>query len=203
MTSHSITLRRFVTDRFPGRDVAVASEPEPLLLEHNLVCLADDPERARAVLVDWERIVDADGAVGYLALGDRAGGPEASAEVDRQIGRRTLRRIILGAVPGAALFAVVVAAVVWIVQGWSGTVIGAFLGGLAFGMVPGAFITYVRGTGWSSAYEDSHAPVDSLAVAIASIHSDDVGAIERAAEVAHDHPDVRIVRVDRRGVERH
>jgi hypothetical protein len=199
MAGDAMTLREWVVERFPGEEVVVASDPEPTLTTYNLICITEDPEVARAVLVDWERLVDADGALGYVALGDATDQPSANAAIDRRIGQRTLINIVVGALPGAIAFGLVIAAVVALVTGWSGVVIGAFLGGTAFGLIPGAFITYVRGTGWGSAFEDSFAPAESTTVAVASIHTREPALVTEAMELVRHHDGVRLETLDQSG----
>jgi hypothetical protein len=199
MARDAMTLRQWVEDRFSGQEIVVASDPEPTLTTYNLICVAHDPEVAREILVDWERLVDADGALGYVALGEATDDPSANAAVDRRIGQRTLIDAAVGALPGAIAFGLVIAVVVALVSGWSGVVIGAFFGGVAFGLIPGAFVTYVRRTGWGSAYEDSFAPADATSVAVASIHVDEPGLLTEAEQSARRHDGVRIETLDRSG----
>jgi hypothetical protein len=196
---NTVTLRQWVLEEFPGHDVVVASDPEPTLTDYNLICITEDPDVARAILVDWERVVDADGALGYVALGTTTNDPSANAAVDRRIGRRTLVDAAVGALPGAIAFGLVIAVVVALVSGWSGVVIGAFFGGVAFGLVPGALVTYVRGTGWGSAYEDSFTPADTTSVAVASIHVDQPELIPEARQSADGHDGIRVATLDRAG----
>jgi hypothetical protein len=199
MASDTMTLREWVVHQFPGHDVVVASDPEPTLTDYNLICVTGDPDVARAILVDWERVVDADGALGYVALGAATDDPSANAAVDRRIGRRTLIAATVGALPGAIAFGLVIAVVVALVSGWSGVVIGAFFGGVAFGLIPGGLLTYVRSTGWGSAYEDSFAPADATSVAVASIHVGERQLITEAIESARRHESVRVEMVDQSG----
>ncbi|MEZ5298354.1 MAG: hypothetical protein R2697_19405 [Ilumatobacteraceae bacterium] len=183
----------------PHLDVVSASVPEPLLLAHNLVAVGSHPDEMREVLLTWERIEPADGAVGTVALG---AAPDRPTELGRPSGAdpegvaaHLATRAIQGGLPGAVIGAVVVALIVLALDGWSGVVIGAAIGGAAFGFVPGAVLAYTRGTGWGRAYRDAFVDPTATEVVFASIHSDDGGRIEEARSAVRAPAGVRLVRV--------
>ncbi len=195
----ALSLRDWVRIQAPHLDVVSASVPEPLLRRHNLVAVGADPALVRDTVRDWERIEAADGAVGTLVLG-RA--PDRPDELDRPAGAdpegvaaHAAVRALQGGIPGAIIGAVVVATIVVVLDGWSGVVIGAALGGVLFGFPIGAVFAYTRGSGWGQAYR--HVFVDPAAtdVVIASIHADDPAPIDAALAAAESEGGVRLFRV--------
>lgn len=183
----------------PHLDVVSSSVPEPLLLSHTLVAVGSRPDEMRDVLLAWERIEPADGAVGTVALGVA---PDRSAELDRPAGAdpegvtaHLATRALQGGLPGAVIGAAVVALIVLLLDGWSGAVIGAALGGAAFGFVPGAVMAYTRGTGWGRGYSDAFVDPDATEIVFASIHSDDQRRIDEAQSAVKAPAGVRLLHV--------
>lgn len=198
-----IAMTEWARRQAPHLDVVSSSVPEPLLLTHNLVAVGSRPEQVRDVLLAWERIEPADGAVGTVALGVA---PDRPAELERPSGvdpegvtTHLATRAVQGGLPGALIGAVVVAAIVLALDGWSGLVIGAALGGAAFGFVPGAVFAYTRGTGWGRAYRDAFVDRQATEVVFASIHSDDRARIDDARSAAGSPDGVRLIRVSADG----
>lgn len=184
----------------PHLDVVSSSTPEPLLRSHNLVAVGDDPQHVRDTVRAWERIEPADAAVGMVVMGIA---PDRPSELDRASGAdpegvmsHLAVRSLQGGVPGAVVGALVVALIVLVLNGWSAVVIGAALGGAAFGFGVGAVMGFTAGTGWGEAYRHSFVDEDATALMIASIHSDDPAHIEQARlAVAADHS-VTLVRLE-------
>jgi hypothetical protein len=190
-SSGPITMTAWARRQAPHLDVVSASVPEPTLRDHNVVALCDSPERARELVLAWERIEPADGAVGTVVLGTA---PDRPSEIERPTGvdpegvtGHAAGRALRGALPGAVVGALVVAAIVLILDGWSGAVVGAALGGAAFGSVAGAFVAYTKGTGWGAAYEHAFVDPDATAVVFASIHSTERDRIDDAIGAAREH----------------
>jgi len=197
--SDQLTMSEWARRQAPTLDVVSASVPEPVLLRHNLVAVFDEPDDARELVLEWERIEPADGAVGMVVLG-RA--PDDPAEQDRTSGadpegvaQHAAIRMVQGAVPGAIVGALIVALIVLLLDGWSGVVIGAAIGGAAFGAVAGGVMRFVSGTGWGAAYGHSFVDADATAVVFASIHSDTADRVSEARRAAADRSDVRLYRV--------
>lgn len=187
----------------PHLDVVSSSVPDPVLQEHNLVAIGTEPDRVRETVLAWERIRVADHDVGTVVMGIA---PDRPQEIDRPTGAdpegvttHLATRALQGGLPGAVIFGLLVALVVVVLDGWSTVVIGAALGGAAFGFVAGAVAAYVRGTGWGDAYQNAFVDRDATAAVFVSIHSDDPAAIDEAISAASDDAAVRLLRVERDG----
>lgn len=201
MNGTDATLTAWIRRQVPTLSVVSASEPTPVLLDQNLIAVSDDPERARAVLRDWERIENSDGAVGLVVLSRSATAVDTEADrVDpERVTGHAARRASKGAVPGALVGAVLGAVIALIVAGWGGAVIGAAFAGAALGLVAGAFASVVSGSGWSRAYTEGFVPPDAADVVIASIHSSSAESISAAIDAAPDGGDVQLFRIGRDG----
>jgi hypothetical protein len=189
--------------------VSAKSEPEPVLLTHNLVAILREPDAARELLRKWERIQPAAAGVGFVAMSrtPRADGrppyerptEPVRAEADPQrVTGHAARRIVRGAVPGGLIGAVVVGVIVAILTPDGGNVTAAALGGAAIGFVAGAVLSFVAGSGWSEAYQESFVEPATTELTYASIHSDDIDFVRRAMKVA-ELPGGTLIGVDRRG----
>ena len=207
--SSSITLSDWARGREPGLHVSARSEPEPVLLAHNLIAVVHDPDASRELLRKWERIQQAAAGVGFVAMSrsPQADGrrPYTSPEtVDRaesdpqKVTGHAVRRILRGAIPGGVIGAIVIGVIAAILTPDGGNVTGAALGGAAIGFVAGAVISVVAGSGWSEAYKESFVAPATTEVTYASIHSDDIALVRQAAKVA-DLPGGTLLSVDRGG----
>lgn len=204
MNGSDATLTGWIRNQLPTLSVVSASEPTPVLLEENLIAVSDDPERARAVLRDWERIENADGAVGLIVLSRTSPASDTDSDSDRvdpeRVTGHAARRTTFGAVPGGLIGAALGAVIAAIVSGgWGGAVIGGALGGGALGVVAGAFVSVVSGSGWSRAYTEGFVPPDAADVVIASIHSTSSESISAAIDAAPNDGGVKLFRIDRDG----
>lgn len=198
-----LTLREWVERRFPVADLVSSSEPEPVLLRHNAVAVSRSPDAARSVVLAWERILPADGSVGFLALGTPPerrdeGAGEVEHGADGVMGHAA-GRIWRGGVPGAIVGAIVVCAIVLAAMGWTPVLIGAALGGAAFGFIAGSMLSFTKGTGWGAAYIDSFVDDEHTEVLVASIHADDDLPITKAVDAVADVEAVELYFVDRMG----
>lgn len=198
-----VTMSEWAQQQVPNLDVVSSSVPDPVLLEHNLVAVCGDAAGAREVVRDWERIEEADGAVGFVVMGVA---PDRPSELARETGAdpehvtgTAAKAAVRGAIPGAVVGAAIVALILLLLDGWSGIVIGAALGGAAFGAVAGGVMSFTQGVGWGEAYRHSFVDDDATAVAFASIHSDDAGRIGDALRSASPHEAVTLYRVHRDG----
>lgn len=193
------TIEQWARRQAPHLDVVSASVPQPVLEGPTLVAVFDDSERARELVLAWERIEPADGGVGTVVLGLA---PDRQSELDRDTGvdpegvaKHALVRALKGGIPGAVVGALIVAVIVVLLDGWGAVVIGAALGGAAFGAIPGGILSFTKGTGWGSAYRHSFVDDDATAVVFTSIHSDDPARIDDALAAAID-TGARTYRVD-------
>ena len=73
------TLGEWARSLAPALDVVSASAPDPRLATGDLVAVFADPDKARPLVLAWERLDEADRAVGFVALGRRADRPEPRA----------------------------------------------------------------------------------------------------------------------------
>ncbi len=206
-TDHTdLTLSQWARAHNTGLTVVSKSEPEPVLLAHNLIAVVTDPEVARDLILKWERIQPSDAGVGLVAMsagGDRhatppSGVPGAAKSDPEKVTGHAGRRIIVGAIPGALIGAVIVGTIVAILAPSVGAVVSGALAGAAFGFVAGAFASFVGRTGWGEAYKESFVEPDTTDVVFASIHSDDPDMIAEAAKVASLPGDV-LLSVDSKG----
>lgn len=175
-----------------GRHAELQSDPPPSWETHNVVVTATDPQAARHVIRDWERVDApdrqvADRRVGFVVLGppDSQGLPsEAHAPStegsDRTIARHFLATAAPGIVVGMVIGAILVGAGAALVMGTVGAVIGGALGGAAFGGPIGAVWSFVESSGWSSAYRQSFVSGREDSLYVATFHTDDAHAAEFA-----------------------
>jgi hypothetical protein len=205
-----LTVAEWARQREPNLEISAKSEPEPVLLEYNLVAVLDDPADSRDLLRRWERIQTAAGGVGFVAMSGtgEVGGPDPyqapvgerpvattdSQKVSRHAGRKGLR----GAIPGMLIGAVAIGLLALLLGAGPGGLIGAALGGALFGAVAGGVASFVAGTGWSEAYKESFVDPVVTDVVFASIHSDDADMITKAIDAADLSTD-RLLSLDRDG----
>lgn len=197
-----ITLTDWVTRQAPDMEIVTSSEPQPVLQDYNVVAVSGTVEAARAVVLEWERIEPHDGAVGFVALGtppDRRDDPTPPGSDPRHVVRHTVLRANRGLVPGAVIGAAVVTLLAWILTGWSGVLVGAFVGGAAIGGVCGAFLAFASGTGWGAAYQDSFVEPGQTDLVVASIHSDERDIVAEAIDAAAAVGDVKLYGLGRAG----
>jgi hypothetical protein len=200
--SDEITFTQWARQQEPDLEILSSSTPEPTFRAHNLVGRFRQPDVARRVVLEWERIQPADGAVGMVVMGhpvDHSDAGEPSSVDPEGVASHTRSRVLKGGIPGAVIGAVLVALLLLALDGWSGVVIGAALGGAALGFVAGGVFSFVKGTGWGVAYESSFADEDALTTIYASIHSETPDHIERAIESASGYEGVAMYRVDPAG----
>jgi hypothetical protein len=199
-----VTLTTWARGQVSNAAVVTCSEPEPYMLEHNAIAVSRSPDAARSVVLAWERILPEDGAVGFLAFGTPPEHRDESGHVEHGadgLAGHAASRIVRGSIPGAVVVALFVTLVVWAVVGWTPALIGAALGGAAFGFIAGAMFSFVRGTGWGAAYRDTFVDDQQTAVMVASIHSDRREPIDRAVEAVQNTDAIELYCVDRTGRE--
>jgi hypothetical protein len=208
-TSASITLSDWARGREPGLHVSARSEPEPVLLAHNLIAIVHEPHVSRELLRKWERIQPAAAGVGFVAMArsprpdgtppDTRSAPMDRAERDPQkVTGHGARRFVRGALPGGLLGAIVIGVIAAILAPDGGNVTAAALGGAAIGFVAGAVVSVVAATERSEAVEESFVQPATTELTYASIHSDDIDLVRQAAKAA-DMPGGTLICVDRAG----
>ncbi len=207
--SGTMTLSAWARRREPRLHISAKSEPEPVFLAHNLVAAIHDADASHELIRKWERIQTSAGGVGFVAISsspkadgqppseEPRGTARAAADSQRVAGHAA-RRIVRGAIPGGIIGAIVVGVIAAILAPDGGNVLGAALGGAIFGFIAGAVISFVAGSGWGEAYKESFVDPAHTVVSYASIHSDDIEIIRKAAKVA-DVPGGTMFCVDRTG----
>jgi hypothetical protein len=116
--SQSVTLSEWARRREPQLHISAKSEPEPVLLAHNLVAAVHDPDASRELLRKWERIQPAAAGVGFVAMSSvpqadgrpsyEEPGPTRAEGDPQKVTGHAARRILRGAIPGGVIGAIVV-----------------------------------------------------------------------------------------------
>ena len=197
-----ITFNQWARSQEPGLEVLSSSTPEPVLADHNLIARLHHADVARRIVLEWERNEPADGAVGMVVLGhaiDHSDSDQTSRADPEGVTGHTARRVLKGGVPGMIIGAVLVALFVLVLDGWSEVLIGAAFGGAALGFVAGAVFSFVKGTGWGSAFEQGFVDEDAASVIYVFIHTDAPENLDGAVAAASGYEDVELFRVDRSG----
>lgn len=202
-TTGEMTLRDWAVGYAPGSHPVAASEPEAVLLAHNLIAIGRSVDAVREVVREWERIREPDVAVGFVALASAPPDetPAPTGADPEHVTGHTAAKVLRGAVPGALIGGAVIAVVVLLLTGWDTAVLGAAAGGAAFGAVAGAVLSFAMGTGWGAAYTESFVAPDEADLAIASIHGHHGGFLDDAVSAVPEPTAVRLIRVDAAGRE--
>jgi hypothetical protein len=174
------------------------ADPDPTLLDHNLVVFTTDPAVARDVALAFERTRTDLSEVSTVSLGrgDHSTRPAVDAE---NVTTHAAKRAGLGAAIGAVVGAVVIGLGSWLLFGGTEAVIGAAIGGALFGAGVAAVWSYVIGTGQSAAFRDSFVDPELIDVVAVSVHADDPSCIDAAREAIADLSDIEVHRLDRAG----
>jgi hypothetical protein len=175
------------------------SNPDATLRRHNLVAVTDDLETARVLALDFERSTSADFDTTMLVLGhavDRA----STHEVDPEgVVSHAARRSLLGGIPGAIVFALIVGIGVWLITGNVGVTAGAAGGAAIFGFYSTAVWSFVIGTGQSEAYQQSFVDPDAADAILVAFHADTRPCLEDARRSVSHSENVRFYDVDAQG----
>ncbi len=182
----------------PDLEELVNTDPDPVLLENNLVTFAPDPATGREVALAFERVCTHHSEVGTVVLGSRTRVPPPSADAEKVTGDAA-RKALIGAVIGAVVFAVIIGLLTWALFGGAPAVIGGAIGGALFGAGSVAMWGYVIGTGQSPAYRESFVDPEAVELVAVSVHSHDAGDIDAAREAIADIEGLELHRMDRSG----
>jgi hypothetical protein len=175
------------------------SNPNATLQRHNLVAITDDIEAARVVALDFERTTSEDNDTTMLVLGHQVD-RESTHEADPEgVTTHAARRSLIGGVPGAVIFALVIGLGVWLITGNAAATAGAALGGAIFGFYVTAVWSFVIGTGQSEAYQQSFIDPDAADAIIVALHVEDPTLIEQARHAVSSEEKVRLFELDERG----
>ncbi len=175
------------------------SNSNAVLKRHNLVAITDDLETARVVALDFERITANDSDTTMLVLG-HAVDRESTHEVDPEgVTTHAARRTLLGGIPGAIVFALVIGLGVWLVTESGAATAGAAVGAAIFGFYSTAVWSFVIGTGQSEAYQQGFIDPDAADAVIVALHVEDHSLIEQARQAVSSENKVRLFELDERG----
>lgn len=175
------------------------SNPNAVLQRHNLVAITDDLETARVVALDFERTTANDSDTTMLVLG-HAVDRESTHEVDPEgVTSHAARRTLLGGIPGAIVFALVIGLGVWLVTESGAATAGAAVGAAIFGFYSTAVWSFVIGTGQSEAYQQGFIDPDAADAVIVALHVEDHSLIEQARQSVSSENRVRLFELDERG----
>jgi hypothetical protein len=198
-TDDSLTLIEWARRQAPRLAEVSNSNPNAMLLDHNLVAITDDIEAARVVALDFERTTSTGTDTTMLVLGhpvDR----EATHEADPEgVTTHAAKRTLLGGIPGAAVFAAILGVGVWFVTGNAAITAGAALGGAIFGFYVAGVWSYVIGTGQSEAYQDGFIDPNAADAIVVALHLDDRTLIDEARRSVSGEDRVRLFEIDRHG----
>ena len=197
-----MTLREFAEREFMGLDIVSVSQPEPVLLERNVMAVTDDVEQARAAVVALEDLEIDDARLGLVLLEPpHAWGTEwhepghADTEgVAKLAAIRAAIGAVIGAMSGGALVGLVAAAM----GGGSTGLAGAFVGALA-GAVFGAIICVFAGLGGSTVYADTFVEDTDSHVCLVSLHTNDRDEAKAAHKRLSGRPWADLFDVDANG----
>jgi hypothetical protein len=193
-----IPVSAWVRRHRPDLEPLVNTDPDPVLLENNLVAFAPDPETGRDVALAFERVRTHLSEIGTVVLGspDHARPPSPDAE---KVTEDALRKALVGAAIGAVVFAVIIGFVSWLLFGGAPAVIGGAIGGALFGAGSVATWNYVIGTGQSPAYRESFVDPEAVETVAVSVHAHDAACIEAARQAVADIDHLELHRLDRQG----
>lgn len=175
------------------------SNPSAAWRRHNLVAITDDLEIARAVALDFERSTENDTDTTMVVLGHPVAREDKGQADPEGVTTHAARRIMLGGLPGAAVFALIIGLGVWFVTESASATAAAAIGGAIFGFFVSAVWSFVIGTGQSRAYQQGFVDPDAADAIIVALHVDDRSPIDAARAAVDDDIRVRLFDLDERG----
>lgn len=194
-----MTVSSWAHSQAPHLSEVSNSNPSAVLRRHNLVAITDDLETARVVALDFERTTADDADTTMLVLG-HAVDRESTHEVDPEgVTSHAARRTLLGGIPGAIVFALIIGLGVWLVTGSAAATAGAAVGASIFGFYSTAVWSFVIGTGQSEAYQQGFIDPDAADAIIVALHVQDHSLIEQARQAVSSEDKVRLFELDERG----
>lgn len=178
-----MTLSEFASKEFSDLDIVSVSQPEPVLLERNVMAITDNPEQARAAVLILEDLERDDARLGLVVLerthdwddGWRDHGQADPEGATKLVAVRAAIGAVVGAIAGAALIGLIAAAL----SGGSTGALGAVVGAMA-GAVIGAIVCAFAGLGGSGAYRDTFLTSNDSQVCLVSLHTNDRGEAKEA-----------------------
>jgi hypothetical protein len=197
-SNEPIRVSEWVARQRPDLKQLVNTEPDPVLLEDNLVAFVADPAVGREVALAFERKRTDLAEIGTVVLGSAHESRPPSDDAEGVTGHAA-RKALTGAVIGAMVFALVIGLATWLLFGGAAAVIGGAIGGALFGAGSGATWNYVIGTGQSPAYQESFVDPDAVEAVAVSVHANGSACIDAAYEAVAGIRGVELHRIDRDG----
>ena len=195
----SISVAAWAHHQAPHLTEVSNSNPTATWRRHNLAVITDDLEVARAVALDFERAADGDTDTTMVVLGHPVDRTERHQVDPENVTGHAARRSLLGGLPGAAVFAVIIGLGVWFVTGSAAATAGAAIGGAIFGFFVTAVWSFVIGTGQSQASQQGFVDPDGVDAAMVTLTVEDRSTVDTARRAAAAEDRVRIVDVDPHG----
>ena len=192
----------------PNLRIISASQPTPLLRDHNVLFVAPDADTGRRAVLALESLEHADDQLGTVVMGSGEAaqtpvvddGRDGNGSVDPEgVTRQVVPRVLAGAVIGAVVGALVVGggALVFGATGWQ--LAGAAVAGAMLFAVFGAMWWTFAALGGSDAYRQTFVDEATPALTIVSVHTDDPAEAAAARQRLSSDPQLRILDVDRFG----
>ena len=147
-----MTLREFAEQEFRGLDIVSVSQPEPVLLDRNVMAVTDDVDQAREAVLALEDLEIDDSRLGLVVLEPpHRWGPEwKEGKADPEGATKPVTRAPMGAATGAVLGALVIGVLAAFLGNGSTGMVGLIVGAVAGGVL-GAIIAVFAGLGGSDA----------------------------------------------------
>jgi hypothetical protein len=193
-----VRVSEWVIGHRPELRLLSAADPDPVLLDDNLVAFVDTPARGRDVALAFERTRTDHAEIGTVVLG-APDGARSSVNDAEEVTRHAGRRMLAGAIVGSVVCAAVIGMISWLLFGGAPAVIGAVVGGAAFGAGVGATWSYVIGTGQSPAYRESFADPSAVEAVAVSVHANGPDCVDAARAAIADLDVIEVHRIDRSG----
>ncbi len=199
-----VTLREFAEQEFRGLDIVSVSQPEPVLLDRNVMAVTDDVELAREAVLALEALEIDDSRLGLVVLEPpHRWGPEwREGKAGAEGATKPITRAPMGAATGAILGALVVG-VLAAVLGNSETGMAGLLVGAVAGAVLGAIVAVFASMGGSDAFRETFVPPKETQVCLVSLHTNDREEASAARKRLSNRSWADLFDVDAKGKTRH
>jgi hypothetical protein len=199
-----MTLREFAEQEFRGLDIVSVSQPEPVLLDRNVMAVTDDVDQAREAVLALEDLEIDDSRLGLVVLEPpHRWGPEwKEGKADAEGATKPVTRAPMGAATGAVLGALVIGALAAFLGNGSTGMVGLIVGAVAGGVL-GAIIAVFAGLGGSDAYRETFVSPKEMQVVLVSLHTNDRDEASAARKRLSSRSWADLFDVDAKGKTRH
>jgi hypothetical protein len=199
-----MTLREFAEQEFRGLDIVSVSQPEPVLLDRNVMAVTDDVDQAREAVLALEALEIDDSRLGLVVLEPpHRWGPEwKEGKADAEGASKPVTRAPMGAATGAVLGALVIGALAAFLGNGSTGMVGLIVGAVA-GAVLGAIIAVFASLGGSDAYRETFVSPKETKLCLVSLHTNDSDEATAARKRLSSRSWADLFDVDAKGKTRH